>query len=61
MVAVAVCGPALIAAWQHRLPRRRTAVPRRQRAGIRLVIEAALVAAAVAGIVVFRDQGTQPV
>ena len=59
VVAAAVLGPALIAAWQHRLPRRRAAVPRRQRAGIRLVMEAALVAASVAGIVVFRDQGVQ--
>jgi putative ABC transport system permease protein len=59
VVTVAVLGPALITAWQHRLPRRRTAVPRRQRARTRLVMEAALVAAAVAGIVVFRDQGTQ--
>jgi putative ABC transport system permease protein len=60
VVAAAVLGPALVAAWQHRLPRRRTAVvPRRQRAGTRLVTEAALVAASVAGIVVFRDQGVQ--
>jgi putative ABC transport system permease protein len=59
VVTVAVLGPALITAWQHRLPRRRTAVPRRQRAGTRLVMEAALVAAAVAGIIVFRDQGGQ--
>jgi putative ABC transport system permease protein len=59
VVAVAVVGPALIAAWQHRLPRRRTAVPRLPRGGTRLVIEAALVAAAVAGIVAFRDQGAQ--
>ena len=59
VVAAAVLGPALVAAWQHRLPRRRTAVPRRQRAGTRLVMEAALVAASVAGIVVFRDQGVQ--
>jgi putative ABC transport system permease protein len=59
VVAAAVLGPALIVAWQHRLPRRRTAVPRRQRAGTRLVMEAALVAASVAGIVVFRDQGVQ--
>ena len=59
VVAVAVTGPALIAAWQHRLPRRRTAVRRRQRGGIRLVIEAALVAASVAGLVVLRDQGAQ--
>jgi putative ABC transport system permease protein len=59
VLAVAVCGPALITAWQHRLPRRRTAVRRRQRAGTRLVIEAALVAASVAGIVALRDQGAQ--
>jgi putative ABC transport system permease protein len=58
LVAVAVLGPALIAAWQHRLPRR-TAVPRLPRGGARLVIEAALVAASVAGIVVSRDQGAQ--
>jgi putative ABC transport system permease protein len=57
VVAVAVLGPALIAAWQHRLPRGRTAVALRQQAGTRLVIEAALVAGSVAGIVVFRDQG----
>jgi putative ABC transport system permease protein len=59
VVAVAVLGPALIAAWQHRLPRRRTAASGRARGGTRLVIEAALVAAAVAGIVVLRDQGAQ--
>jgi putative ABC transport system permease protein len=59
VVAVAVLGPALIAAWQHRLPRHRTAAPRRRRAGTRLVIETALVAASVAGIVALRDQGTQ--
>jgi putative ABC transport system permease protein len=59
VVAVAVLGPALIAAWQHRLPRRRTAVSRVPRGGTRLVIEAALVAASVAGIVVLRDQGAQ--
>jgi len=59
VVAAAVLGPALIAAWQHRLPRRRTAVPPRQRAGTRLVVEAALVAASVAGLVIFRDQGVQ--
>jgi putative ABC transport system permease protein len=58
-VAVAVIGPALIAAWQHRLPRRRTAFSLVPRGGTRLVIEAALVAASVAGIVVSRDQGTQ--
>ena len=58
VVAVAVLGPALIAAWQHRLPRR-TAAFRRQRVGTRLVMEAALVAASVAGIVVFRHQGVR--
>jgi putative ABC transport system permease protein len=57
VLAAAVLGPALIAAWQHRLPRRRAAVPRRQRARPRLVMEAALVAASVAGIVVLRNQG----
>jgi putative ABC transport system permease protein len=59
VLAAAVLGPALIAAWQHRLPRRRTAIPGRRGAGARLVMEAALVAASVAGIVVFRDQGVQ--
>jgi putative ABC transport system permease protein len=59
VVAAAVLGPALIAAWQHRLPRRRAAVARLQGGGTRLVIEAALVAVSVAGIVAFRDQGVQ--
>jgi putative ABC transport system permease protein len=58
VVAVAVLGPAIIAAWQYRLPRR-TAEPHHQRAGTRLIVEAALVAASVAGILVFRDQGAQ--
>jgi putative ABC transport system permease protein len=58
VAAVAVVGPALIAAWQHRL-RRRTAFSRLPRGGTRLVMEAALVAASVAGIVVARDQGAQ--
>jgi putative ABC transport system permease protein len=58
VVAVAVLGPAFFAAWQHRL-RRRTAFSRVPRGGTRLVIEAALVAASVAGIVVFREQGVQ--
>jgi putative ABC transport system permease protein len=60
VLVVAVCGPALIAAWQHRLPRRRAAVRRRQRGRTRLVIEAMLVAASVAALVVFRDQVAQP-
>jgi putative ABC transport system permease protein len=58
VVAVAVLGPALIAAWQHRL-RRRSAFSRVPRGGTRLVMEAALMAASVAGIVVSRDQGAQ--
>ena len=64
ILAVAVCGPAVIAAWQHRLPRRRSIVAagggRQPRARVRLVTEVTLVAAAVAGIVVFRQQGTSP-
>ena len=59
VVAVAVLGPALVVAWQHRLPRRRAAVSRVPRGGTRLVIEVALVAASVAGIIAFRDQGAQ--
>ena len=52
----AVCGPAVVAAWQHRLPRRRAAGRRQRRGTVRLVVEAMLVAASVAGIVVFRQQ-----
>ena len=59
VAAVAVLGPALIAAWQHRLRRRRSAFSPVPRGGTRLVMEAALVAASVAGIIVSRDQGTQ--
>ena len=57
---VAVFGPALFAAWRHRLPRRRAPRQRRPRARVRLVAEVTLVAAAVAGIVVFRQQAAQP-
>ena len=60
---VAVCAPAAIAAWQHRLPRRRggrRGDRRGRRIRTRLVAEATAVAAAVAGIIVFRQQGTQP-
>ena len=60
ILAVAICGPALIAAWQQRLPRHRAARARQPRARVRLVAEVTLVAAAVAGIVVFRQQGTAP-
>ena len=62
ILAFAICGPALIAAWQQRLPRRRRALPgrRRPRGRGRLTAEVTLVAAAVGGIVVFRQQGTAP-
>jgi putative ABC transport system permease protein len=64
ILAVAICGPAAITAWQHRLPRRRPAHAaggrHQPRARVRLVTEVTLVAAAVAGIVVFRQQATAP-
>jgi putative ABC transport system permease protein len=64
ILAVAICGPVVITARQHRLPRRRpgpAAGGRGQpRARVRLVTEVTLVAAAVAGIVVFRQQATTP-
>jgi putative ABC transport system permease protein len=59
ILVVAVCGPALIAAWQHRLPKPGIADRRQTRARTRLIIEVMLIAAAVAGIVVFRNQGSQ--
>jgi putative ABC transport system permease protein len=55
---VAVCCPPAIAGWQHRLPRHRPR-GRRPRGRVRLVAEATACLAAVAGIVVFRQQGTQ--
>jgi putative ABC transport system permease protein len=68
---VAVGAPAAVAAWQHRLPglfrlrgrggpARTGPGRRRRRAGARLVTEAAAGLAAIGGIVVFRQQGTQP-
>ena len=57
---VAVCAPAAIAAWRQRLPRHRPGDRRRPRVQARLVVEVTAVAAAVAGIIVFRQQGTQP-
>ncbi|HMD95549.1 MAG TPA: hypothetical protein VKG80_23190 [Trebonia sp.] len=57
---VAVCAPAAIAAWRQRLPRHRPGDRRRPRVQTRLVVEVTAVAAAVAGIIVFRQQGTQP-
>jgi putative ABC transport system permease protein len=58
ILAVAICGPAAIAAWQHRLPRHRGTGRHQPRGRVRLVAEVTLIAAAVAGIVVFRQQGT---
>jgi putative ABC transport system permease protein len=50
----ALAGPAAIAAWRHRLRRRKAG---RHRTPLRrLVAEAALCAAAIAGIIVFRSQ-----
>jgi putative ABC transport system permease protein len=60
VLAVAICGPALIASWQHRLPRHRAAVRGQPRGRARLVAEVTLIAASLAGIVVFRQQGTVP-
>ena len=59
ILVVAVGGPALIAAWQHRLPKPGIADRRQTRARTRLIVEVMLIAAAVAGIVVFRSQGSQ--
>jgi putative ABC transport system permease protein len=59
ILVVAVCGPALIGAWQHRLPKPGIADRRQTRARTRLIVEVMLIAAAVAGIVVFRNQGSQ--
>jgi putative ABC transport system permease protein len=52
-VLIAIVGPAVIAAWRHRF-RRRPARP--HRVPRRLVTEAALCAAAVAGLIVLRSQ-----
>ena len=89
VLVVAVGAPAVLGAWQQRLPRsgqwqgrgrllpartdgtepaqpglRRTGLqqawPTPVRRGVRLVVEVTAVLAAIAGIVVFRQQGTQP-
>jgi putative ABC transport system permease protein len=57
-VVVAICAPAAVAVWQLRLPRRRTRDRRRRRGWTRLVVEATACLAAIAGILVFRQQGT---
>jgi putative ABC transport system permease protein len=54
-LAIAAAGPGVLAAWQHRLPRRRNA--RRRWSWLpRVVFEVTVGAAAVGGIVVFRAQ-----
>jgi putative ABC transport system permease protein len=53
-VVVAICAPAAVAIWQLRLPRRRA----RGRGRTRLVVEATACLAAIAGILVFRQEGT---
>ena len=62
VLVVAVCAPPSFAAWQQRLPLRRPGRRSARRAigWGRLVAEATAIAASVAGIVVFRRQGTQP-
>jgi putative ABC transport system permease protein len=57
---VAVGGPAAAAGWRNRLPRRRPAGQRQRRARVRPVAEVTLILAAVAGILIFRQQGLQP-
>jgi putative ABC transport system permease protein len=59
-LAAVVCAPAVVAAWQQRLPRRRQRDRRRPRGRARLVVEVTASLAAIAGIIVFRQQGTQP-
>jgi putative ABC transport system permease protein len=54
-LAFAVTGPGLVAAWQHRPPRRKRA--RRRWSGLpRVVFEVTACAAAIGGITVFRSQ-----
>jgi putative ABC transport system permease protein len=55
LLLVAVCAPAAVAAWQQRLPRR-AADRRRGQGGIRLVAGVTACLAAVAAIIVFRQQ-----
>lgn len=57
--AIALFTPAVVAVWQQRLPRHRARGQRRPRARTRLVVEATAVAAAIAGVIVFRQEGTQ--
>ena len=66
VIGTALAGPPLLAAWQHRA--RRAAAPaalapaarRRMSVARRWVTDGALVCAAVAGLVILRDQGLPP-
>ena len=55
-LASAAMGPGVVAAWQHRLPRRRREARRRWAWLPRVVFEATACAAAIGGITVFRTQ-----
>lgn len=56
---VAICAPALVGVWHQRLPRKRARDRRRPRVRLRLVAEATACLAAIAGVIVFRQQGTR--
>jgi putative ABC transport system permease protein len=61
-LAVAIVGPGVAAAWQHRLPRRRRSWGReparwRRRWAPRVIFEVTACAAAIGGIIVLRQQG----
>jgi putative ABC transport system permease protein len=64
IVAAALAGPPLLAAWQQRTPRRTAAGPvpgaRRITAARRWVADAALVLGAVGGLILLRQQGLPP-
>ena len=64
IVAAALAGPPLLAAWQQRTPRRAAAGPvpgaRRITAARRWVADAALVLGAVGGLILLRQQGLPP-
>jgi putative ABC transport system permease protein len=61
VLVVAVCAPPAFAAWQQRLPLRRPRRNARLALGWgRLVAEVTAIAASVAGLIVFRQQGIQP-
>jgi putative ABC transport system permease protein len=63
VLVVAIIAPGAVAAWRHRLPRKRQATRQARRAvrrGGRLVAEATAGAAAIVGLTVFRNQAPQP-